>query len=210
MCSSDLWRFISEGRRNAGRGSRAKDSRDQPQGAKLAGTILPHQATPRELDRRLAAARTGHVHRGGRAEPKSRRRLYSDALPRQARPDRIAVRSACDLRLHWLPADNVPRGAIRQKRVSAIGVRIIGETVALGIEQDLHRFAPTLPLPTELGGVKVLLGGRNLPLYSSGPEAVNAQVPFEVAPGSDLPLIILARGNASSPQMVRIGKTSPG
>jgi uncharacterized protein (TIGR03437 family) len=70
--------------------------------------------------------------------------------------------------------------------------------------------APTLPLPTELAGVKVSIGGRNLPLYYSSPDEMSAQVPFELTPGSDLPLLITARGNASPPQLVRIGRTSPG
>lgn len=44
--------------------------------------------------------------------------------------------------------------------------------------------APRVPLPTNLGGVSVLLNGVPVPLFYVGPNQINAQVPSGTAPGS--------------------------
>ena len=44
--------------------------------------------------------------------------------------------------------------------------------------------ASSLPLPTELGGAQVLIGGVAAPLFFASAAQINAQVPFEVSPGS--------------------------
>ncbi len=40
--------------------------------------------------------------------------------------------------------------------------------------------APGVPLPSELNGTKVTIGGRALPLFYASPTQVNAQLPFDV------------------------------
>lgn len=44
--------------------------------------------------------------------------------------------------------------------------------------------ARSLPLPTSLGGTQALIGGVAVPLFFASAAQINAQVPFEVAPGS--------------------------
>ncbi len=44
--------------------------------------------------------------------------------------------------------------------------------------------APSYPLPMSLGGTSVKVNGNAVPLYSASPGQVNAQVPYELSPGS--------------------------
>jgi len=43
--------------------------------------------------------------------------------------------------------------------------------------------APTIPLPNNLAGVSVTVDGLPAPLFYASPTQINAQVPFEIAPG---------------------------
>ncbi len=44
--------------------------------------------------------------------------------------------------------------------------------------------ASTIPLPTNLGGVSVKLKGTAIPLLYAGPNQINAQIPYDTAPGA--------------------------
>jgi uncharacterized protein (TIGR03437 family) len=48
---------------------------------------------------------------------------------------------------------------------------------------DQNYFAPGAPLPTTLGGARVLVNGRAAPLYFASPGQINFQMPFETVGG---------------------------
>ncbi len=70
--------------------------------------------------------------------------------------------------------------------------------------------ATSVPLPTQLAGVSVNLGGQAVPLYFSDSDHLNAQIPFETPVGSELPLVVIVNGKASPPESVMLARTSPG
>ena len=56
--------------------------------------------------------------------------------------------------------------------------------------------ASGVPLPTELGGIKVMINNREAPIFSVSLNRIEAQVPWEVAVGSAT--VIVRRGESSS------------
>lgn len=69
--------------------------------------------------------------------------------------------------------------------------------------------APGLPLPTELGGVQVLINDRPAPLLSVTMSRIVAQVPWETSPGQAQ--VIVRRGEQSSrPARIAIQNPVPG
>ena len=68
----------------------------------------------------------------------------------------------------------------------------------------------TVPLTTSLGNTQVLIGGIPAPLYYVSSGQINAQVPFELAPGKPYQIIINANGALSTPNSVQVGADSPG
>ncbi len=70
--------------------------------------------------------------------------------------------------------------------------------------------ADSLPLPTELGGTKVTTGRLAAPLFYTSPGQVNAQVPFEMAPGSTSTLTVTVEGTTSTSVDLPLVQFSPG
>jgi len=70
--------------------------------------------------------------------------------------------------------------------------------------------APGLPLPTRLGNVSVLMGGRQAPLYFVSPSQINFQVPFEVGPQAAVPVTVTRDSVASTPVTALIQDFAPG
>ena len=71
---------------------------------------------------------------------------------------------------------------------------------SFGINLAPGNFAATsTPLPETLGGLTLLAGGRPAPLYFAGAGQLNAQLPFETAPGVTQ-LIARVNGRHSAPQ----------
>jgi uncharacterized protein (TIGR03437 family) len=71
------------------------------------------------------------------------------------------------------------------------------------------------PLPTTLAGIKLTIGGIDAPLFYAGKGQVNAQVPYELVPGSRSQVV--ARASPVSgieldavPEPIVIGATRPG
>jgi uncharacterized protein (TIGR03437 family) len=58
--------------------------------------------------------------------------------------------------------------------------------------------ASSLPLPKQLGGASVKIGGVDAPLHFIGPFQINAQVPFEVPPGATEIVVTLDGAEGSS------------
>jgi uncharacterized protein (TIGR03437 family) len=66
-----------------------------------------------------------------------------------------------------------------------------------------------LPLPTAVNGTAVFIGGVNAPLYYVSPVQINAQVPFELAPGNQYQLIVSANGALTTPQPIQVTNAVP-
>ena len=70
--------------------------------------------------------------------------------------------------------------------------------------------APTIPLPSVLGGTSVIIGGLQAPISSVSPGLVNAQVPFELPAGQPYQIIVNANNALTTPQSFEAGAASPG
>ena len=75
--------------------------------------------------------------------------------------------------------------------------------------------ATVVPLPVDLNNVRVTLGGKEVPLFfvgASGPEfeQVNAQVPFDLAPGTTPSLVVTVSGRPAPPEQVTLAAVQPG
>ena len=108
--------------------------------------------------------------------------------PNSSSPPRVApggvVHSASFVR------DPLAPGTI----VSIFGSNLSSEPVSGG-----GRSASSVPLPTELAGTQMILGGRPLPILFSREDQVNAVLPFEVTDrlNESLPLLALRTDAAS-------------
>lgn len=74
--------------------------------------------------------------------------------------------------------------------------------------------AASFPLPTVLGGIKLSMGGEDMPLFYSGTGQINAQVPFDLPINATTSLVARSMGAASEsdsvPIAVTLGATQPG
>jgi uncharacterized protein (TIGR03437 family) len=69
--------------------------------------------------------------------------------------------------------------------------------------------ASLTPLPSNLGGVQVLLGGQSLPLLYVSPGQIDAVVPYDAPVGVPLPLVIWNGSRQSAPEAVVIATAQP-
>ncbi len=70
--------------------------------------------------------------------------------------------------------------------------------------------APTvLPLPSQINGTLVIIGGMQAPLYYVSPGQINAQVPFELAAGNQYEVIVSANGALTTPQPIQLTDAVP-
>jgi len=65
------------------------------------------------------------------------------------------------------------------------------------------------PLPTQLGGTSITIGGKLLALHSVNGSQVSAQVPFELPIGSPLQLMVRRRSTISVPQDLVVAPAQP-
>lgn len=70
--------------------------------------------------------------------------------------------------------------------------------------------ATTLPLPTTLNGVQLLLGGIPMPLLYAGTGQVNAIVPQELSPNASYPLVVVRGSAQSAPVPLTVTELQPG
>jgi hypothetical protein len=66
-----------------------------------------------------------------------------------------------------------------------------------------------LPLPTEVLGTQVLIGGVASPLFYISPGQVNAQIPFELEAGKQYQVIVSANGALTTPQPIQLNAGAP-
>ena len=67
----------------------------------------------------------------------------------------------------------------------------------------------TLPLPLNLAGTRVLVGGIPAPLFYVSPTQVNAQVPVELKPGRSYPVVISVKGMLTVPESIPLVVAKP-
>jgi uncharacterized protein (TIGR03437 family) len=75
---------------------------------------------------------------------------------------------------------------------------------------DTEAAATAVPLPRELAGVRVIIGGEDAPLYFVGTGQINAQVPFGVRIGDSVSITVSNNGRLSAPQQYLIAPAEPG
>ncbi len=66
------------------------------------------------------------------------------------------------------------------------------------------------PLPRKLAGAAVMVNGAPIPLYFVSPGQINAQLPFEIDPGSPASLVVQTPGHGSAPEPLRLDAAAPG
>jgi uncharacterized protein (TIGR03437 family) len=103
-------------------------------------------------------------------------------------------------------------GGVRNNATFAAGEALApGGIVAVFGEQLSLRdpaVAPSLPLPTELGGTRVLLNGQPVPIYYSSYDQVNFQIPFDT-PAGEATVRVEREGQPGNTVTVRIAKAMP-
>jgi large repetitive protein len=70
--------------------------------------------------------------------------------------------------------------------------------------------ATALPLPTNLAGTSVMIGGLPATLFAVSPGQVTAQIPFELAPGQPYQVIVSNNGALSTPESIQAIAATPG
>jgi uncharacterized protein (TIGR03437 family) len=67
-----------------------------------------------------------------------------------------------------------------------------------------------IPLPTNLNGASVIVGGVLAPLYFVSPGQINAQIPFELSAGQQYQVIESANGALTTPITIQLEAVTPG
>jgi uncharacterized protein (TIGR03437 family) len=70
--------------------------------------------------------------------------------------------------------------------------------------------ATTSPLPTNLNGTQVIVGGIAAPLSAVSPGTLQAQLPFELTPGMQYQVIVSANGALTAPASIQVVTGTPG
>jgi uncharacterized protein (TIGR03437 family) len=68
----------------------------------------------------------------------------------------------------------------------------------------------SLPLPTNINGTQVLIGGLAAPLYYISSGEVDAQVPLELAPRAGYPIVVSVNGALTVPDTINLVAAEPG
>jgi uncharacterized protein (TIGR03437 family) len=70
--------------------------------------------------------------------------------------------------------------------------------------------ATSLPLPTQLGGVQMIIGGIPMPLLFVGPKQINAMAPFDLATSNTQQVLVQSGIALSVPEGVAVAPVGPG
>ncbi len=84
-------------------------------------------------------------------------------------------------------------------------ISLFGRNLAAG-----DNLADRVPLPRSLGGVRVLIGEKEAPLFYVGPGQVNAQVPSELDADRQLQVLVETDGVPSAPEPLQTVASRPG
>jgi len=66
-----------------------------------------------------------------------------------------------------------------------------------------------LPLPTQVNGTSVIIGGETAPLFYVSPGQINAQIPFDLTPGNQYQVLVSANGALTAPQPIQLTTAVP-
>ena len=69
---------------------------------------------------------------------------------------------------------------------------------------------PNIPLPTDVNGTQVFIGGIATPIYYVSPGQINTQIPFELDPSLQYQVVISANGALTTPQTILLEPANPG
>jgi uncharacterized protein (TIGR03437 family) len=83
-------------------------------------------------------------------------------------------------------------------------VQIMGENLAA------NATIAGLPLPVDLSGASVIVGAFEAPLYYASPTQINAQLPFELDPNRQYPVIVSVNGALTTPDIINLSPAQPG
>ncbi|HXM45514.1 MAG TPA: hypothetical protein VN924_30035 [Bryobacteraceae bacterium] len=86
--------------------------------------------------------------------------------------------------------------------VSIFGTNFTDSTSALT--------AQGFPLPTQMGGTSVTIGGEPVPLLAVTATQINAVLPFDLTVNSSLPIVVIRNNAVSAPQPVSMVSSLPG
>jgi len=125
---------------------------------------------------------------------------------------KILLLMACTT-VAWAQTPAINHGGILNAASFAVGqgiapgsvVAIFGSNLASGLAQ-----ADTVPLTTALANVKVSFNGQDAPLFFVSPGQINAQVPFEVAAGGNVNVVVNFNGSSSTAEVVPTVSMAPG
>jgi uncharacterized protein (TIGR03437 family) len=112
-----------------------------------------------------------------------------------------------------LSSAGVTNGASFQSGISAGALITI---FGANLSNNVHGIAPfsTVPLPTSLGGARVLINGSPIPLFDvvniDGNEQISAQAPFEIAGQSTVNLVVDNGRVQSPPITLNVAVAQPG
>ncbi len=137
-------------------------------------------------------------------------------------PNSIAIHSSGDLliadwqnfrirRVAFSPRPAIAAGGIVNGASFAAGPVAPGSLISLfgaNFAPDLQQ-AASLPLPRELGGVRVSSAGRSWPLVFVSPSQINAQVPYD-APAGPLAVTVTTTAGDSTAETITIAPAAPG
>jgi uncharacterized protein (TIGR03437 family) len=98
-------------------------------------------------------------------------------------------------------ASFTPKGPVAPGSI----VSIFGTSLA-----DHSILASTLPLPNQLAGASVTIGGRTLPLLYVSEKQINAQLPFGLLPNVTEQLVVTRDNMISAPEQVSVVASEPG
>ena len=70
--------------------------------------------------------------------------------------------------------------------------------------------AKSLPLETSIGGTSVNVGGKPAPLVFVSGGQINAQIPYELAEGANVPVVVTTHGVSSPAGVVNVVAAAPG
>lgn len=104
------------------------------------------------------------------------------------------------------------RGVVSAASYSPSAVPSPGDFVAVfgGRLADRPEVAQSLPLPFQLAGASVTMGGRPLPVYFTSAGQINAIVPYELAANNTYQLIVRKGNRLSVPEPVTLAAAQPG
>jgi adhesin/invasin len=70
--------------------------------------------------------------------------------------------------------------------------------------------APSVPLPANLNGVTVLIGGYQAPIFFVSPGQINVQVPFELDVNQEHSMVVAGNGGVTIPDSISLTAVRPG